>query len=175
MKSLKPLAAVAVASALALTGCSAGQITQTSSQVAAVDGATAFTDGNEISVQDATLVLAEDGQAALKFSVTNQDKNEEDHVLEGVTVDGSPVQLSGAKPIPYNGVLVADSAQGLKAMPKSDEGSIQYVATTVENQDFAYGGNVPVKFQFDNAVLDIDVTVSAPTLESGEVEREADR
>ena len=45
MKSLKQVAvAAAAAGALALTGCSAGQITQTSDQVAAVDGASAATE-----------------------------------------------------------------------------------------------------------------------------------
>ena len=60
-------------------------------------------------------------------------------------------------------------------MPKSKDGSIQYVATSVENQDFAYGGVVPVKFEFDGTSLDIEVPVSAPTRQSGEQEREADR
>ncbi len=175
MKSLKPLAAVAVASALALTGCSAGQITQTSNQVAAVDGATAFTEDRELSVQDATVVLAEDGQAAVKFTVTNQDRSMKDHTLKSVTVDGTPATLGSSRPIAYNGSLVADSAEGLKNMPKSKDGSIQYVATSVENQDFAYGGVVPVKFEFDGTSLEIEVPVSAPTRQSGEQEREADR
>ena len=99
MKSLKPLAAVAVASALALTGCSAGQITQTSNQVAAVDGATAFTEDRELSVQDATVILAEDGQAAVKFTVTNQDRSMKDHTLKSVTVDGTPAALGSSRPI----------------------------------------------------------------------------
>lgn len=175
VKSLKLLAAVAVASALALAGCSAGQITQTSDQVAAVDGATAFTEGQELSVQDATVILAEDGKAAVKFTVTNQDRSMKDHVLESVTVDGTPAKLGNARPIPYNGSLVADSAEGLKNMPKSKDGSIQYVTSSIENQDFAYGGVVPVKFQFDGASLEVDATVAAPVLKSGQTEREADR
>lgn len=171
MKSLK-LVAVIAAAGLALTGCSAGQITQTSNQVAAVDGASAATENGEIAVQDVTVVLAENGQAALKFSATNQDTSMKDHTLQSVTVDGTPVQLANNNTIKYNCVLVADSAEGLDRLPQDKENCIDYTATSLPNKDFAYGGNVPVKFNFDTGAVEVTATVSAPTLASGQVDRE---
>ncbi|MCG7254741.1 hypothetical protein CKJ81_10285 [Corynebacterium hadale] len=175
VKSLKPVAALVAASALALSGCSAGQITQTSDQVAAVDGATAFTDNREVSVQDATVILQENGQAAVKFTATNQDTAMKDHTLRSVKVNGTPANVQGAEPIGYNCVLVADAAESLANVPQSEDACIQYVPTTVANDDFAYGGTVPVEFDFDSGSVTVDATVSAPLLESGQVEREADR
>ena len=177
VKSLKRVAAAAVAgcATLALVGCSAGQITQTSNQVAAVDGASASTEDGSVAVQDVTVVLAEDGQAALKFTATNQDTAMKDHTLRSVKVNGTPANVQGAEPIGYNCVLVADAAESLANVPQSEDACIQYVPTTVANDDFAYGGTVPVEFDFDSGSVTVDATVSAPLLESGQVEREADR
>ena len=175
MKSLKRVAAAAVAgcATLALVGCSAGQITQTSNQVAAVDGASASTEDGSVSVQDVTVVLAEDGQAALKFTATNQDTSMKDHTLKSVDVDGQNVAISGNSSIAYNCALVADSKDGLERMPQDkNDNCIEYTATTLANDDFAYGGNVPVTFNFDTGSLDVVATVSAPTLASGQVDRE---
>lgn len=175
MKSLKRVAAAAVAgcATLALVGCSAGQITQTSNQVAAVDGASASTEDGSVAVQDVTVVLAEDGQAALKFTVTNQDTAMKDHTLKSVDVDGQNVTISGNSSIAYNCALVADSKDGLERMPQDkNDNCIEYTATTLANDDFAYGGNVPVTFNFDTGSLDVVATVSAPTLASGQVDRE---
>ena len=175
MKSLKRVAAAAVAgcATLALVGCSAGQITQTSNQVAAVDGASASTEDGSVAVQDVTVVLAEDGQAALKFTATNQDTSMKDHTLKSVDVDGQNVAISGNSSIAYNCALVADSKDGLERMPQDkNDNCIEYTATTLANDDFAYGGNVPVTFNFDTGSLDVVATVSAPTLASGQVDRE---
>ena len=175
MKSLKRVAAAAVAgcATLALVGCSAGQITQTSNQVAAVDGASASTEDGSVAVQDVTVVLAEDGQAALKFTATNQDTAMKDHTLKSVDVDGQNVTISGNSSIAYNCALVADSKDGLERMPQDkNDNCIEYTETTLANDDFAYGGNVPVTFNFDTGSLDVVATVSAPTLASGQVDRE---
>lgn len=175
MKSLKRVAAAAVAgcATLALVGCSAGQITQTSNQVAAVDGASASTEDGSVAVQDVTVVLAEDGQAALKFTATNQDTAMKDHTLKSVDVDGQNVTISGNSSIAYNCALVADSKDGLERMPQDkNDNCIEYTATMLANDDFAYGGNVPVTFNFDTGSLDVVATVSAPTLASGQVDRE---
>ena len=175
VKSLKRVAAAAVAgcATLALVGCSAGQITQTSNQVAAVDGASASTEDGSVAVQDVTVVLAEDGQAALKFTATNQDTSMKDHTLKSVDVDGQNVTISGNSSIAYNCALVADSKDGLERMPQDkNDNCIEYTATALANDDFAYGGNVPVTFNFDTGSLDVVATVSAPTLASGQVDRE---
>ncbi|WP_288832581.1 hypothetical protein [uncultured Corynebacterium sp.] len=175
VKSLKPAAAVSAiaASALLLAGCSAGQITQTSDQVAAVDGAGAASDNQEVAVQDVTVVLDDNGQAALKFTAINQNDNRKPHTLQSATVNGTPVQLGGPTEIPAQCTLVGDSAESLSTIPQAEGDCIQYVPTTVVNKDFAFGGNVDVSFRFDAGNVDVTATVSAPTLPSGESHRNA--
>ena len=174
MKSLKPVAAASAiaASALLLASCSAGQITQTSSQVAAVDGASTASANGEVSVQDVTILLAEDGQAALKFTAVNQDRSLKPHRLVSATVDGQDVTLSPApKEIASECSVVGTSAEEVETYPQASSDCIQYVETSVENTGFAYGGTFPVSFTFDAGTIDLEATVSAPLLKSGESER----
>lgn len=178
MKSLKSVArrggavSVAAASALLLAACSAGQITQTSSQVAAVNGASAQTEDGSVAVRDVTVLLDESGQAALKFTATNQDYDMREHQLQSAEVDGQAVQLGSVKPMGYNTSIVGDSTEGLQKMPQSDSETIQYVETSLNNRDFAYGGNLPVTFTFDSGTIETVATISAPTVESGQTDRE---
>lgn len=178
MKSLKPVArrggtiSAAALSALALVACSAGQITQTSSQVAAVDGATAGDRATGVAVMDVNVLLDENtGEAALKFTATNQDPEGEEVTLESVTVGGQEVELGKTEPIAANCSLVADFADGIKALPQDEDNCIQYVVTSLENQDFAYGGAVQVTFNFDNLdPIEVNAPVVAPGLPAGENE-----
>ncbi|WP_245533829.1 hypothetical protein [Corynebacterium lubricantis] len=161
-------------SALLLASCSAGQITQTSGQVAAVDGATASTENQEVTVQDVHVILdPATGDAALKFTATNQDPSHTEHTLQSAEVAGEQVNLGNVEPLGYNCTLVADSAEGLDSIPQADPDTacIQYVEASVENKDFAYGGNQEVVFNFDSGQITLDVTVSAPNLEAGNVDR----
>ena len=173
VKSLKPVAASAVAaSALLLASCSAGQITQTSSQVAAVDGGSATSGNGEVAVQDVTVLLNEDGRAALKFTAINQDPSMTAHRLTAATVDGQDVDLRPVpKEIPTQCSVVGDSAEGIKAIPQTESDCIQYVETSLDNDAFAYGGHVPVSFTFDVGTVTVDAAISAPLLPSGESER----
>lgn len=178
MNSLKPAVrragavSIAAASALLLTACSAGQITQTSSQVAAVNGASAQTEDGSVTVQDVTVILDEDGQAALKFTASNQDYDRHEHQLQNIQVDGKPVQIDTPEPMGYNCSIVGDSADGLDNMPQADNACIEYVETTLDNDNFAYGGNVPVTFTFDSGKVEAVATVAAPTAKSGENDRQ---
>jgi len=178
VKSLKSVArrggavSVAAASALLLAACSAGQITQTSSQVAAVNGASAQTEDGSVAVRDVTVLLDENGEAALKFTATNQDYDMRDHQLQSVEVDGQNVQLGSVDPMPYNTSIVGDSADGLDTLPQTDLDKIQYVQTELNNREYAYGGNLPVTFTFDSGKVEALATISAPTVESGKTHRQ---
>lgn len=178
VKSLKPVAATsaAAASALLLAACSAGQITQTSSQVAAVDGSRATSDNGTVAVQDVTVVLADDGRAALKFTAVNQDSSMTPHRLVSATVDGQNVDFTPApREIPTRCSVVGDSALGIDTISQTESDCIQYVTADLQNDSFAYGGNVPVTFRFDSGSIDIEAPVSAPTLPSGQITRGADQ
>lgn len=182
MKSLQTAArrggivSAAALSALALAACSAGQVTQTSSQVAAVDGAFGGDQALGVSVKDVT-VLVDDttGEASLKFIASNQDPSGEEYTLESVEVDGQPAQLEDVEPLGENCILVADSETHLEQMPQDDEaGCTQYVTANLDNEDWAFAGNLPVTFTFDNLdePIEVTATVSAPTAEAGQLDRE---
>lgn len=171
--ALRRGAAVSAAalSALLLASCSAGQITQTSSQVAPVDGATMYTENDELAVQDVTIVLEENGDASLKFTASNQDVTHADHTLESITVAGEEVDHDRIDPLQYNCTVVAGSSDFLDSIPQGEDGCVQYVETSVENQDFAYGGTQEVVFNFDTGPLTLNAAVSAPSLPAGQVPR----
>ncbi|SFG60471.1 hypothetical protein SAMN05660282_01365 [Corynebacterium spheniscorum] len=184
MKSLKPATYVARAarrggiisaaalSALALASCSAGQISQTADQVAAVDGASADTADGTIAVRDVTVLLDEKGQAALKFTAVNQDSSMKEHSLKSISVDGAPVKMAETKPLGRQCVLVGDSKAGLEQLTEPDAGCITHVETSLKNDNFAVGGVKPVTFVFDSGEITVDAAVAAPTLESGQFNRE---
>lgn len=179
MKSLNSAArrsaimTVAALSALALASCSAGQVTQTSSQAAAVDGANADSENGVISLRDVTIHVNEDGEAGLKFVAINNDQSHTVHTLESVTVDGEyEVEIDGADPLERDCAIVADLQEELDKLVEPEAGCTQHVATTVENPGFAYGGNLPVEFVFDTGSMTVDAAISAPLLESGTFNRE---
>lgn len=167
------LVTVAAASALALASCSAGQITQTSGQVAAVDGNQSGSSNDPVLVRDVTVHLTEEGDAGLKFTAINQDTTHTSHTLESVSVDGTEVEIDGAEALDRNCSLVADIQAELDLLEEPEVGCIQHVATSLDNPGFAYGGVVPVEFVFDTGAITIDATVSAPVLESGQHARVA--
>lgn len=173
MKSLKSAArrggiiSAAALSALALASCSAGQVTQTASQVAPVNGAEGNSEDGTVAVRDVTIVLDEKGEAALKFTAINQDTSMTEHTLESVDVNGQVVSID-AEPLSRDCVLVADSADRLEATPQADGiGCIQYTATSLDNENYAVGGNVPVTFTFDSGEIEVWAAVAAPQLPAG--------
>ncbi|MCS5479626.1 hypothetical protein NYP18_08145 [Corynebacterium sp. YIM 101645] len=178
VKSLKSAArrggiiSAAALSALALASCSAGQVTQTASQVAAVNGAEGNSEDGTVVVRDVTIMVDHEGEAALKFTAVNQDTTMTEHTLESVEVDGTPVDIESTT-LARDCVLVADSAAGLEATPQAEGiGCIEYVEASLPNDNFAYAGNVPVVFTFDSGEIAVDATVSAPQLPAGSFDRE---
>lgn len=152
--------------AFALTACSAGQITQTSSQVAAVDGASANAEDDSVAVRDVTVKIDENDKASLKFVAVNQDYSQAPHRLESVQVDGKDAGFN-PRTIDFNCTLISDSAEG-----QQDRGAacIDYTETPLRG-DFAYGGNVTVTFNFDSGSFDVTATVAQEQPEVGTFER----
>lgn len=154
------LLTVAGAAAVALSACSAGQITQTSGQVAAVDGSGAETANKEVAVRDVTIIVNEDKTAALKFTAVNQDASQKTHTLSDVKVDGKPVTLSEKPELKRNCSMVADDAKNIQALKKADNVCITYVTSSLANDKFAAGGTKPVTFTFDSGEIKVDATIS---------------
>ena len=180
MQSLKSAArrgaiiSVTAVSALALASCSAGQITQTADKVAAVDGASASTDDNKVAVRDVTILVEPDGSAALKFSAVNQGYDTDVISLESVKVDGQRVEMDKAQPLHRNQSIIADSQKNLDATTQQDSETVQYIATSLKNDDFGYAGDRPVTFEFSNGSIDVDATIAATQMQSGEFARDVE-
>lgn len=182
MKPLKSAArrggvvSAAALSALLLASCSAGQVTQTSDQVAAVDGASTDSEDEAVALRDVTVIVADSGEAALKFTAINQDTNQAPHRLQSVSVNGKPVRVEQTPEIKPGCSLVADSAAGIADLNKdANAGCIDYTSTSLDNDNFAPGGNAEVQFVFDNGTVPVTATISAPNLDSGTVTRDFDR
>lgn len=148
------LATAAVGSAVAMTACSAGQISQTSDQVAAVDGARNDKTGGiveGVAIRDSQIVF-DDAQpgadAALKFTAVNQDRSGVEFTLNSVKVDGvGEVALEriaatptferavtgGEKTLPRDCSMVVDSRKSVETMAanaKDNPGCIAYYASS---------------------------------------------
>ncbi|MEJ5920460.1 MULTISPECIES: hypothetical protein [unclassified Corynebacterium] len=170
------LVTVATASAVALTACGAGQISQTANQVAAVDGAQNPQESNPggVAIRDAhILVNPEDGKAALKFSAINQERaNDATYTLKKVEIDGiGEANLTkdgesetykklakGDKEIPRNCSLIADSQDSIKMMSEGVEKNaacVVYMSNDLDAEKLvndtmsASGENRNVTFTFD--------------------------
>ena len=166
MKSLKSAArrgaiiSVAAMSALSLAACSAGQITQTSQKVIAVDGTNAKTEDGAVAVRDVTIQLEpNDGTASLKFSVINDGYADGKVTLQSIGRGQS---------------IIGDSKANLDAVPQDEtSNSVQYITTDLTNEDYAFGGTRPVTFTFNNGELTVDAPVSASPLTSGQYNRDS--
>ncbi len=199
------LATVAAASAVALAACGAGQISQTANQVAAVDGAQNVQESNPggIAIRDAHIVIDPDtGDAALKFSATNQERaNDAAYTLTSIEVEGAgEVELTpvtstknyeaaadGDLAIPRDCQLVADYAGAVEQyseLAEHNAACITYVATSLDAETLvgdkatAAGENRNVTFTFDGPdgteTIEMFVTISAYVPEAGAVVRGAD-
>ncbi|MBG9357036.1 hypothetical protein [Corynebacterium diphtheriae] len=178
VKSLKSAArrgamiSVAAASALALASCSAGQITQTSDQVAAVDGSEVDNANGTIALRDVTISLTEQGQAGVKFTAINQDNSNKEHVLKSITVDGTKATIDGNTKLASDCSIVGGIKAEMSRLTEPKSGCITHVITSVENKGLAVGGSKNVVFSFDSGDIALDATIAAPVLESGQHDRQ---
>ena len=180
MQSLKSAArcgaimSVTALSALALASCSTGHVAQTAEKVIAVDGASASSEDGKVAVRDVTIQVEPDtGETSLKFVAVNQGYKVDDVTLESVSIDGQDVPLEGVKPLPRDHALYADSQANLDRLPKDGKDkNITYVTTSLENEDYAFGGSRPVTFTFNTGTIEVDATVSASPLQSGNYDRD---
>ncbi|MCM6772835.1 hypothetical protein NDR87_05755 [Nocardia sp. CDC159] len=109
------VAAFAAGAVLALSGCSAGQISQTADQVAAVNGNSA--DVGQVALRNVRLLLppseeynnAKGGKAVLAFSAVNGGSAKADE-LTSITSDLGTVKITPANPqLPPGATVVADA------------------------------------------------------------------
>lgn len=166
----------AALSAFALTACSAGQITQTDTQVAAVNGAEINTSAEGLVLRDATVIVDKDNKASLKFTVLNNDPKTVSYNLISVMVNGKSVELPADlnKTIAAGGTMVVAPKSDLENIPKSDSKITSYGTIDLENQGFAHGAHAEFEINFDNASGKGQIPVAGSQLKSGEHTRTAD-
>jgi periplasmic copper chaperone A len=152
------IAACGAVAALALVGCAAGQITQTDTQVSAVDGT--FGDvGNAIALRDALIPYPHNQQGVypagsavpVLLSIINQASGPE-QLIAVSSPEASQVSLSGTTLIPPGSMVIGtSSALPVTGRPASPlvAGELRIVLTT--NRPLYAGLNIPVSFQFRNA------------------------
>ncbi|WP_031270605.1 MULTISPECIES: hypothetical protein [Corynebacterium] len=178
VKSMKSVArrgaliSAAAVSTVTLAACSAGQITQTSSQVAAVDGTQADTENGTIALRDVTVHLTDKGEAGVKFTAVNQDNSNARHTLKSITVGGEKAVITGETTINSDCSLVGDVPSELTKLTKPKNICIEHVSTTIANTGLAVGGNKEVVFTFDSGTITTTATISTPVVESGTQDRE---
>lgn len=116
----------AVIGAIALAGCGAGQVTQTSTQQAAVGGANAGT--GAVVVRDARIAFAEGAKGAnvynrgsdapLEMRIVNSG-NEVDKLVSVTSPAAASVKISGDAELPGGQVLVVEGEPAAPAAPAS--------------------------------------------------------
>lgn len=132
-RSAVAVAALAAGAALALSGCSAGQIAQTARQVSAVNGNTA--DVGDVALRDVRILLpqseqytnAKGGKALIAFSVVNDGASQPDE-LSSITTDLGTVKITPADTTLEPGRTVV--AGGPKAMQSATSATSASAAPT---------------------------------------------
>lgn len=170
------LAAVAAGSALALTACGAGHISQTANQVPAVNGVFAQA-GKQISLRDVAVVVDPNNKLSVKFTAGNTEEVGKKVNLQSVKVDGKEATLEGDKTVGPNCSLVADYKEAIQSMKKGGEkGSCNsYVTTSISGVTDAHiGGQKEVEIKFDSGSAKVNAPVIAYTPKAGTLNRDAE-
>ncbi|MGI8417149.1 MAG: copper chaperone PCu(A)C [Nakamurella sp.] len=156
---VKVLAAVSLGAALLLSGCAAGQISQTAQEVAAIDGGNATV--GDIGVRNALLATPDaanyaKGSNVKLLLVLSNDGTAADTLTSISTPAAGSVKLSGAITLP---------AQSLVTISADSTASATLTGTT---QPLCYGQSIPLSFSFAQAgQLTLNVPIRTPAERTG--------
>lgn len=165
------LAACALAASVALSGCSAGQVSQMATQEPAVNG----TSGNlgPISLRNVHLRAAQSTDyvqpgrdVELLFVAVNSSPDTNDKLVS-ITSDVGKVTLSGDTSIPANGVLTVGEPDGQIAPLESAERADAAEAAVTLSKQITNGLTYNFTFDFEKAGK---ITVTVP-ISAGEAPR----
>lgn len=182
--------ALAAGASLALSACGAGQITQTSSQAAAINGSNA--DAGPLALRNVHVIypnseeysIEPGGTAQLGFTIVNQDLNAGDTLTDISTDFAASVTGTGFEIEPQSSVIAGasdETAELVEAVDESPrpEGTSETPAAapnellTVELVDLSEGVRpgltIPITFTFEQAG---DVTLSVPVDAGPELPRD---
>jgi len=162
------LAAGALIGAVALAGCSAGQLSQTASQESAVDGNAAVINNVALrnvrsQAQQNTDFLRPGATVDLVLVVVNQSPDVADKLV-GISTDIGNVTVTGNPTLPAGGTLFvgAPSGQNRKAV-NAVEAADAVKATVALSKQITNGPNYNFTFDFEKAgTVSLAVPISAP-------------
>ena len=157
------LAACGLAAAVALSGCSAGQVSQTATQEPAVNGTSATV--GAVSLRNIHLRAAQSTDyvqpgrdAELLFVAVNGSPDVNDKLVS-ITSDVGTVSLSGDTTLPANGVLVVGEPDGQIAPLESAEKADAVDAKIALSKPITNGLTYSFTFDFEKAG---ETTVAVP-------------
>jgi hypothetical protein len=165
------LAACGLAAMVALSGCGAGQVSQTATQEPAVNGVNATV--GEISLRNVHLrapqtsdYVRPGSDVELLFVASNGSPDTNDELVS-ITSDVGTVTLAGNGTVPANGVLVVGAPDGQIAALESVDTADAAKAEVALTKPITNGLNYDFTFTFEKAG---DTTVAVP-ISAGEAPR----
>ena len=169
------LAACGLVAAVALSGCGAGQVSQTATQEPGVNGASA--NAGPISLRNIHLRATQTTDyvqagrdVELLFVAVNNSPDVNDKLVS-VSSDVGTVELSGDTSIPANGVLSVGAPEGQTAALESAERADAAKATVALSKPITNGLTYQFTFDFEKAGK---TTVAVPISAGEQPRREAE-
>jgi copper(I)-binding protein len=162
------LAAGGLIGAVALAGCSAGQLSQTSSQESAVDGSSTVI--NNVALRNVRILAQQDtdflrpGKTVdLVLVVINQSPDVADKLV-GISSDIGKVTLTGNPSLPAGGTLFVGTPNGQnRKAVDAVEAADTAKATVALDKPITNGPNYNFTFDFEKAgSVSLAVPISAP-------------
>ncbi|MEE6164132.1 MULTISPECIES: hypothetical protein [unclassified Mycolicibacterium] len=159
------MAACGLAAAVALTGCGAGQVSQTSTQEPAVNGVNA--QAGPVALRNVHLRAPQDsdyvqpGSPAELLFVAANSSADENNKLKSITSDIGDVTLTGDTTVPANGVLVVGEPDGQIAPLEKVESADAVAAKVTLTKQITNGLLYNFTFNFENGQTTVAVPISA--------------
>lgn len=167
------LVVLAVGTALGVTACGAGQVSQTANQVAAVDGGRGT--AGDLTVNDLQVIIPDDGgQARVGFVAAFTGYGLDDTVsVDSVEINGVKAQLGPSEPMARGCSVVFDATADAEPVPAKDDICIEHTtATLAASKDLHLGTSVPATISFSNGdQIETDAAVMPEILEIAEYTR----
>jgi copper(I)-binding protein len=160
------LAACGIAAGIALSGCGAGQVSQTATQEPAVNGTLATVGpialrNIHLRATQSTDYVEPGSDAELLFVAANNSPDVNDKLVS-VTSDIGTVSLSGDTSVPANGVLVVGEPDGQIAPLESAERAEAVKAKVALSKPITNGLTYKLTFTFEKAgETSVQVPISA--------------
>lgn len=148
------LAVLAVSAALGASACSAGQVSQTASQVAAVSGGQGS--AGDLVVNNLQVIQPEsgEGEATVGFVASFDGTGTGESVsLERVEINGEEVQLGEAPPLERGCSIVFSADQSTPPPPVPQGVCVEHTTATLPTSDGLHiGTSVPATVSYSNGV-----------------------